>query len=190
MRTTNLYFSTFTTLKWIHILENDELKKVVADSLQFLVNTKKVIVYGFVIMPNHIHLIWQMNEGVKWRDVQRDFFEHTEESIKFKMLGSNRAIDPVFKPNIEGNQIRIWDRNGLSIQLEDYSLIVQKLGFIHKNPVNKKWKLCKSLESYKYSSFRFYLGVDKEFDFLTSIYELENVLGISENTDTIMSVAC
>lgn len=190
MKNTNLYFSTFTTLKWIPILENDELKQIVANSLQFLVNSKKVNVYGFVIMPNHIHLIWQMNEGVKYRDVQRDFFEHTEESIKFKMLASSQSIDPVFKPNVQGNEVRIWDRNGLSIHLDDYSLIVQKLGFIHKNPINKKWRLCRSLERYKYSSFRFYLGVDKEFDFLTSIYELEDVLGIVENTDTIMSVAC
>lgn len=190
MRTTNLYFSTFTTLKWNPILEDDELKQIVTNSLQTLVNTKKVVIYGFVIMPNHIHLIWQMNEGVTCRDAQRELFEHTEDSIKFKVLMSNRVIDPVFKPNVEGTDIRVWDRNGLSIHLDDYSLIVQKLGFIHKNPVNKKWRLCRSLERYKYSSFRFYLGVDKEFDFLTSIYELEDVLGITENTDTIMSVAC
>jgi putative transposase len=190
MNSTNLYFSTFTSLKWIPILEKDEYKQIVAESLQLFVKKEQVVIYGFVIMPNHIHLIWKINEGYNLRDVQTDFMEHTEEVLRSRMLSSGKGFDPVLKPNVYENQIRIWDRNGLSIHLDDYSMIVQKLGFMHKNPVNRKWKLCKSIEKYRYTSFHFYLNGSREFDFLRSIYELENVLGIVENTDTIVSVAC
>ena len=35
------------------------------------------MIYGFVIMSNHIHIIWQMKAGRKKKDVQRDFLKHT-----------------------------------------------------------------------------------------------------------------
>jgi len=33
--------------------------------MRFLVEDKRVIIYGFVIMPNHLHTVWQMQSGIK-----------------------------------------------------------------------------------------------------------------------------
>ena len=53
-------FFTATILEWKHLLANDTYKDIIISSLKFLVNDGRVIIYGFVIMPNHIHLIWQI----------------------------------------------------------------------------------------------------------------------------------
>lgn len=43
-------------------------------------------------------------------------------------------------------------------------VLIQKLNYIHNNPV--KAGLCKYPEEYKYSSARFYLCNEKDWDFL------------------------
>jgi REP element-mobilizing transposase RayT len=41
-------------------LTPDKYKDILIDSLKYLVKIGKIKVYGFVIMPNHIHLIWEL----------------------------------------------------------------------------------------------------------------------------------
>jgi len=48
-------------------------KDVIIESLRFLVKKNRVVVYGFIIMPNHIHLICQKKEGIIPAHVQPDF---------------------------------------------------------------------------------------------------------------------
>lgn len=53
------YFWTATINNWYKLLEQDELKQVIISSLSYLVANKNVE-YAFVIMPNHVHFIWQL----------------------------------------------------------------------------------------------------------------------------------
>jgi putative transposase len=47
-----------TIYEWQALLGNDNHKDIIIDSLQFLVNDKRIELNAFVIMSNHIHLIW------------------------------------------------------------------------------------------------------------------------------------
>ncbi|WP_246849943.1 transposase [Rufibacter roseolus] len=58
----HITFFTATILEWKHLLKPDKYKNTILDSLRFLVREKRVKVYGFVIMPNHVHLLWKMEE--------------------------------------------------------------------------------------------------------------------------------
>jgi putative transposase len=53
-------FFTATINEWHHLLRDDAVKDIIIGSLRFLVNAKRVNVYGFVIMSNHLHLIWRI----------------------------------------------------------------------------------------------------------------------------------
>ena len=66
-------FFTATMLEWKKLLAPDKYKDIIIDSLRFHVANKRIKLYGFVIMPNHLHLIWQMMDSIKQSDVQRDF---------------------------------------------------------------------------------------------------------------------
>ncbi len=85
-KTSDIYFFTATNLKSIKLLEDDEHKNIVIDSLQFLSDNKRVKVLGFVIMPNHIHLIWKILAPHKNEDFQRDFLKYTAQQIKFSLI--------------------------------------------------------------------------------------------------------
>ena len=59
-------------------------------------------------------------------------------------------------------QQQVWERNSLSIELWSEKIFIQKLNYIHDNPVQNKWKLAELPEQYKYSSALFYEnGVDE-----------------------------
>ena len=64
MITEHPQFFTATILEWKKLLAPDKYKDIIMESLKFLVTNKRIILNGFVIMPNHIHLIWQMCEGI------------------------------------------------------------------------------------------------------------------------------
>ena len=57
-----IYFWTATIHKWMPLLECDLNKQIIVDSLKYLSDKELITIYAFVIMPNHIHLIWQQND--------------------------------------------------------------------------------------------------------------------------------
>jgi len=85
-------FFTATVLEWKKLLSPDKYKDIIMDSLRFLVANKRIKLYGFVIMPNHLHLIWQMMDSIKQSDVQRDFLKYTAQQIKFDLQVNHPSV--------------------------------------------------------------------------------------------------
>ena len=54
-----VYFWTITINKWQQLLKPDDNKMIVINSWQWLAQKELVKIYGYVIMPNHIHLLWE-----------------------------------------------------------------------------------------------------------------------------------
>ncbi|KYG80805.1 transposase [Roseivirga echinicomitans] len=167
-----LQFFTTTVLKWIPVLHNDRYKQIIIDSLSFLTINNRCKVYGLVIMPNHIHLIWQINENHKREDVQRDFLKYTSQQIRFGLQDTNSDLLPQFEVNLKDRKYQIWQRNPLSIDLLSRKTIEQKLDYIHANPVKGKWMLADDFVQYHYSSAAFYEEDNSEFKFLKHYMEL------------------
>ena len=125
------------------------------------------MVYGFVIMPNHIHLIWQIQDGFKREMIQNRFLKFTAQQMKFRLIDTNDQRLSQFLVNAKDRQYQFWERNSLSVDLWSPNVFMQKLDYIHSNPLQDKWQLVKYPEDYKYSSARFYeTGMD-EFGLLT-----------------------
>jgi putative transposase len=55
-----IYFWTATINQWQYLLQKDQYKQVIIDSLAYLSKKNKIDVFAFIIMPNHIHLIWRI----------------------------------------------------------------------------------------------------------------------------------
>lgn len=50
--------------------------------------------------------------------------------------------------------------------------LLQKLNYIHNNPLQEKWLLAKSAENYLFSSAQFYKLENRNFDFLVHYLEV------------------
>jgi len=157
-------FYTATVLEWKRLLQQEKYKQVIVKSLQFLVEQERANINAFVIMDNHLHLIWQAKAGYKPFDLQHSFLKYTAQQIKFDLQIHYPKVLTHFKVNAKDREYQFWERNSLGIELYNEAVFLQKLFYVHSNPVSAG--LCKLPEEYKYSSAKFYdTGVD-DFGFL------------------------
>jgi putative transposase len=162
-----IYFYTSTIVDWKKLLKPDNLKEIIVESLKYLVENKLIEVYGFVIMPNHIHLIWQLLKLNNKEYPDSSFSKFTSSQFKKILKAKHPAVLAIFESDKKDRDYQFWQRDPLAIQIFNKEIFNQKLNYIHNNPIVGKWNLAKSAIKYKYSSALFYeTGVDN-FGFLT-----------------------
>lgn len=166
-----IQFFTATILEWKHLLKQDKYKDVIIDSLTFVVEEGRAVIYGFVIMPNHIHLLWKIDEKHKKKDVQRDLLKFTAQRIKFDLQLNHPKVLDRFEVNAKDRKYQIWERNPLSIDIFSREVLLQKLNYIHNNPIQEKWKLSATPEEYKYSSAAYYFCNKEDWKFIAHFNE-------------------
>ena len=142
-----------------------QIQDIIIESLNYLTASGRVYVYGFVIMSNHFHLIWQMVGDHPRSDVQRDFLKYTSQQILKTMRRQQSELLKDLLVNAKDRTYQVWERNSLGVPLWTSEVFRQKLEYIHNNPVRAG--LCKLPEDYKYSSARFYEKNEKDWVFLT-----------------------
>ena len=158
-------FYTATILEWKPLLQDDKFKDIITSSLEFLTSQKRIALYAFVIMNNHIHVIWQVSDEFKPEMVQQSFMKYTAQMMLKELRNNHPQLLEAFKVNAKDRMHQVWERNSLSVSLWSRKIFLQKLDYIHNNPVRAG--LCALPEEYKYSSASFYINADKRWNFLT-----------------------
>ncbi len=161
------YFYTASILHWKNLLKSDKYKEVVMESLRYLVRKDKIKVYGFVIMPNHVHFIWEMLEANGKEMPNASFAKFTGHQFLEDLRENHPHILPFFRVDSTTRTHNFWQRNSLPIYLFDERILIQKLNYIHNNPLQEKWSLVDLPEQYHYSSAQFYISGKDEFNVLT-----------------------
>ena len=155
-------FFTATIQGWKHLLKEDKYKNVIVNSLKFLAKEGKITINGFVIMPNHLHFIWQAKGNNNLQKTQNSFIKHISKEFK-KLLEKDNSLQ-AFEVNAIDRKYNFWQRDSLNIELFTSAVFQQKLIYIHYNPV--KANLCNLPEDYHFSSALFYeKGID-HFSFI------------------------
>jgi REP element-mobilizing transposase RayT len=70
------HFITVTVVDWIDVFTRKTYRDCVIECLDFCIKNKGMILYGYVIMSNHIHMIIQSSDG-NLSDLIRDFKKFT-----------------------------------------------------------------------------------------------------------------
>ena len=170
MSTGKLYFWTATLHNWQRLLEDNSAKQIILDSLLRLTVKGKICVYAFVIMPNHIHLIWQIHENNGKETSQASFLKFTAHAFK-RLLRDKPEILSQYKVDAGNKQYEFWQRDSLAIELYSLPVAIQKLNYIHNNPLAAHWQLCDYPSDYLWSSATYYeTGVDR-FGWLKNLFD-------------------
>ena len=77
-----IFFWTATINNWQRLLMKDAYKNGIINSLTYSSEAGKIDVFGFVLMPNHIHLIWRTNEMNGKETAQGSFLKYTAHQFK------------------------------------------------------------------------------------------------------------
>ena len=152
------YF-TASIRNWLSLLATDKYKNKITDSLHFMVENKRIELNAFVVMDNHIHLIWQPLPSQTLSSIQLSFMKFTAQQIKFALAIDNPDLLGQCKVNKSDREYQIWKRKPLSIELSSQKVFMQKLEYIQYNPVAAG--ICIYPEEYHFSSALFYeKGID------------------------------
>jgi len=162
-------FYTASIIKGKFLLNSDKHKLILIESLQYLVKENRVIIYGYVIMDNHIHIVWKPTKLYSLKHTQLSFMRFTAQRLKRELENNNSIYLNDFNVEAKDRKYQFWKRNPLCVDLLNEKIIEQKLNYIHQNPV--KAQICNNPEDYRFSSARFYSELGDEFNILTDLRE-------------------
>ena len=151
-----VYFWTATIHKWKKLLEPDENRDLIIESLSWLIDKGKIEVYAYVIMPNHVHFIWSMIDPNGREMPHASFLKFTAHKLKQGLTFQGKEVVDEFGVWESGRDVRIWRRDSLAVLLDYPYKAFQKLHYLHDNPLQEHWGLAKHPAEYKYSSAAFY----------------------------------
>ena len=153
----NVYFITSTVIDWVPLIINDNLAKIILDSFKYCQTHKDLLIFGFVIMPNHFHAIVGLADPMRIPDVIRDLKRHT--SRQMTLYFSQKLPEDThlswLRPFYGHHINHVWQEGYHPVLLKSEKWFVQKLEYIHWNPVKKGF--VERPEYWKYSSARNYL---------------------------------
>lgn len=160
------YFMTFTIVGWVDLFTRKECCQILIDSFNYCKEKKGLILYAYVIMGSHVHLLASAAyDSVGLSAIIRDYKTFTSkmiiEWITDNKQESRRAwLDIIFryhgKYNTNNHLYQVWQQHNKPMLCHSPQFTIQKLNYIHWNPV--KSGLVDHPEDYRYSSARNYLG--------------------------------
>ena len=164
-----IFFWTATINNWQRLLLKDEYKKVIINSLTYLSDLGKIDVFGFVIMPNHIHLIWRINEINGKETSQGSFLKYTAHEFKKLLKTDKDSSLSSYVVDARNKAYEFWKRDSLAVHLFSKEMAYQKLDYLHYNPCTEYWQLAKEPGDYLFSSAKYYENGIKDFTFLKDL---------------------
>jgi REP element-mobilizing transposase RayT len=160
----HLYFVTTKAVDYAHIFQRECPKRLILDTLDFFRTSRKMKLFAFVIMPNHIHLIAQFPDADPIPAVIRDFKKHTADRLirQLKAERDQAALDLLAAKVTRSSKqtYKIWEDGYNAKDIFSMVFLQQKMDYIHYNPCQPQWKLCNDPIDYLWSSARFYLTED------------------------------
>ena len=159
------YFVSFATVFWLSVFTRRIYKDCVVRHLNFCIEEKGMVLGAWIIMSNHVHLIYRAKEGNPQRLLQSYKSATAKELIDLiksnnqesKRERYNWLMELAAKRNkTTKNNIQFWQQHNKPIELWSNEAIQRNLDYIHNNPV-ESGEVAEP-EHYLYSSAIDYAG--------------------------------
>lgn len=168
--TENTYFITLTIVGWIDVFTRVNQKTILINALQHCKQNKGLEIYAYCIMSSHLHLLCKATNGFILSDVIRDFKKFTSKKIIQTIIeepeSRRKWMLDYFKKACEhlkrNQQYKVWQDGYHAEIVETNRFLIQKINYIHNNPV--KDKIVVFPEDYYYSSARNYANLDNDLE--------------------------
>jgi REP element-mobilizing transposase RayT len=121
------------------------MKHVIIGSLQTLNERELIKIYGFVIMPNHIHILWEMLKPNGKESPVNSLMKFTDHEFKRLLHQYDRAQLAMFKSEKNDRIYEFWKRDPLAIPITSDKAFIQNLS-IFIIIQSQRWQLCRYSE--------------------------------------------
>ena len=159
---TNYYFCTTSITKWYPLFIKEEFCDIIIDSLNYCRLHKGLKLHAYVIMPNHLHMIVSCGASNCLSDIMRDLKRFTSQRCTsiLRSQGDRKSLE-IFQKAARGVQdkqnYKVWQNGFHPIGIYTESFLIQKMDYLHDNPVRKAYVT--KAEEWTYSSARNYAGL-------------------------------
>ena len=162
-----IHFITFAVVEWVDVFTRKVYCDIVLDSLRHCQQERGLLIHGWCLMSNHIHLVVSAkNEDTS--DILRNLKKFTSKQI-IKTISENKNESrkdwmlQIFKEqgakNSRNSVYQFWRQDNHPEELFSIGFTWQKMNYMHNNPVESG--LVEKAEDYLYSSARDYVGKGK-----------------------------
>jgi putative transposase len=129
------HFVTFCCYHRRQLLITDTSRRIFESALERVRHSFQLQVYGYVVMPEHVHLL--LSEPQK--DTLADALKSLKQGVSRRLIGEAEHF---------------WQKRYYDFNVRNYEQFVEKLRYIHRNPV--KAGLCEAPDEWEWSSFLHY----------------------------------
>jgi putative transposase len=164
IKTDKAYFLTLTVVNWVDVFSRKNHREAIVDSLKYCQEHKGLIVFAYVVMTNHLHLIVNTDEPYLLKDAIRDFKKFTSkkilEQIQKEPESRREWMLSIFASNAgkKHTEFRFWKEGNHAIELFSEKFVWDKINYIHNNPVESGF--VRQPEEWIYSSASNYNGLE------------------------------
>jgi putative transposase len=152
------YFLTCTIVCWLPVFTRPETVQEVLDSWRFLQDRKRLVIYGYVILENHLHMIASGEDLAKEIGdfksfTARKIIDHLEAKGAYMLLEQLKWAKARHKTD---RTYQMWQEGSHPVQIQGEEMMWQKLEYIHFNPVKRGY--VDDPTHWRYSNARNYAG--------------------------------
>jgi len=126
------YYLTLTVQRWYYLFDRYNRWQIMADSIRYCQDNKGLELNGYVFMLNPIHLIVTSPDMAGFL---RDFKRFTTAKFKTNLEIAEPSVLKLFV-DAQGSY-RFWMETNAPKKIENPAFYLQKLNYIHENPVRK-----------------------------------------------------
>ena len=164
-----VHFVTTGTFRNLPYFRNEECCRVLLEELKYYSDKLDFTLPGYVIMPDHIHLLlwWDQTgksdlsisriiQAIKGTTARRIINLTTSGRLEHLLQPDLATVPENSKPHKRNSKHRFWRPGFYDFNIYTEEKLAEKLNYIHHNPV--KAGLVSAPGEYRWSSYKLYFG--------------------------------
>jgi len=126
------YYLMLTIQRWCYLFDRHNRWQILSESLRYCQENKGLELNGYVFMLHHIHLI---ATSLDMAGFLMDFKRFTSGKLKSTLETREPSVLKLFVD--DDGKYRFWMDTNAPKKIENPDFYLQKLNYIHENPVRK-----------------------------------------------------
>lgn len=180
------HFVTMVTYQRAHLFKHAPVARKAAEAISFYEKRGDIELVGYVIMPDHIHMICRFNESQvgrpdstqnemekitgsrrspDLRSVMGDMRKYiAKEAVQYLSDNDTEMLLPLrlLQPKKRHHFYQIWQDDYYDFNILTEKKLLEKLKYLYENPIRKG--LCGDILDYEFSDARRYFGINGSGD--------------------------